>query len=341
MAKAKVWGPSNVYPTAVLGDDVSIGAFCEIGDGVTIGSGTRVGAMSFIPAGVTIEEDCFIGPRATFTNDRYPPSPKSEWEKTVVKKGAKLGAAVTVLCGIQIGENAVIGAGSVVTHSVPAGEVWCGVPARKTTAKLPIRDMSRLNAFIEQRAKDVEHVTADKFRESVKKITDAGLEEVSALMSPGAKVLDVGFGCGYTLDAFERLGCEVCGITMCQAEVDEQQEKHDVRLMDMSFMSFDDKSFDLVWARHCLEHSLFPFFTLHELYRVMRPGAVLYMEVPAPRTKVPHENYANHYSVLDKLMWVSLLRRTGFKDIQAVVLVISTGKGVLTEFYKFIARRHV
>ena len=131
MGKARVWEHCNVYPSATLGEDVSVGAFSEIGDGVSVGDRTRIGAMSFLPAGVTIEEDCFVGPRATFTNDRYPPSPKSEWEKTLVKRGAKIGANVTVLCGLEIGENAVVGAGSVVTHSVPAGEVWCGVPARR------------------------------------------------------------------------------------------------------------------------------------------------------------------------------------------------------------------
>ena len=105
MAKAKVWEPSNVYETAVLGEDVSIGAFCEIGDGVTIGSGTRVGAMSFIPTGVTIEEDCFIGPRVTFTNDKYPPSlSQVHWQTTIVRKGASIGAATTILCGLEIGD---------------------------------------------------------------------------------------------------------------------------------------------------------------------------------------------------------------------------------------------
>lgn len=131
MAKAKIWPPSNVYETARLGKDVNVGAFSEIGPGVVIGDRTRIGAMSYIPAGVTIEEDCFIGPRATFTNDKYPPSKKEDWQKTVVRKGAKLGASVTILPGIEIGRFATIGAGSVVTHNIPDDEVWCGIPARK------------------------------------------------------------------------------------------------------------------------------------------------------------------------------------------------------------------
>lgn len=131
MAKAKIWKPCNIYPTAVIGDDVSIGAFCEIGDEVVIGSRTRIGAMCFIPAGVTIFEDCFVGPRVTFTNDKYPPSPQEDWQLTKVRKGAKIGASVTILCGLEIGEGATVGAGSVVTCDIPKGETWCGVPARK------------------------------------------------------------------------------------------------------------------------------------------------------------------------------------------------------------------
>jgi len=127
----KSWGISNIYRNACIDDDVNIGWFCEIGDSVKIGKNVRIGAFSFIPEGVTIEDDCFIGPRATFTNDKNPPSRKEDWLPTVVKKGASIGAACTILCGVTIGEGAMIGAGSVVTKNVPAGEVWCGVPARK------------------------------------------------------------------------------------------------------------------------------------------------------------------------------------------------------------------
>jgi len=126
----KVWQPSNVYDTARLGRDVSIGTFTEIGPNVVVGDRVRIGAMCFIPEGVTLEDDAWIGPRCTFTNDRFPPSDKSAWEKTIVKRGARLGAGCTVLPGIVIGEGALIGAGSVVTKDVPAGETWAGVPAK-------------------------------------------------------------------------------------------------------------------------------------------------------------------------------------------------------------------
>ena len=129
--KYTAWGTSNIYTTANIGEGTNIGWFCEIGNNVQIGKNVRIGAMCYIPEGVTIEDDCFIAPRVTFTNDKYPPSGKEHWLKTTVKKDAKIGAASTIICGVTIGERALVGAGSVVTKDVPAGETWCGVPARR------------------------------------------------------------------------------------------------------------------------------------------------------------------------------------------------------------------
>ncbi len=126
-----IWHPCNIYKSAIIGNNVSIGMFTEIGHNVIIGNNARIGAMAFIPEGVIIEDNTWIGPRCTFSNDRFPPSPKEHWQTTIVKKGARLGAAVCVLPGLTIGEEALIGMGSVVTKSVPDGEIWCGVPAVK------------------------------------------------------------------------------------------------------------------------------------------------------------------------------------------------------------------
>lgn len=131
MSEIRIWQPSNIYPTAVLGRGVSVGAFTEIGHEVRIGANSRIGAQCFIPEGVTIERDCFIAPRTCFTNDLYPPSPKEKWQKTIVRQGAAIGAGCIILPGVTIGENALVGAGSVVTKSIPPGEIWAGNPARK------------------------------------------------------------------------------------------------------------------------------------------------------------------------------------------------------------------
>ena len=82
--------------------------------------------------GITLEDDVLIGSNVTFTNDRYPRSKNEKWmlEKTMVRRGASIGAGTVVLCGIEIDENAMIGAGSVVTKNVPAGELWMWNPAR-------------------------------------------------------------------------------------------------------------------------------------------------------------------------------------------------------------------
>jgi UDP-2-acetamido-3-amino-2,3-dideoxy-glucuronate N-acetyltransferase len=125
----KIWDHCNIYGST-LGNDVSVGFGSEIGNAI-IGDNVRIGAMSFICEGVTIENDVFIAPRVTFTNDKYPPSDKSKWQKTIVKQKASIGAGCVILCGVTIGEGAKIGAGSVVTKNVPAGELWIGSPARK------------------------------------------------------------------------------------------------------------------------------------------------------------------------------------------------------------------
>lgn len=126
----KIWGNCNIYPTAKIGKGCSIGSGTEIGDRVKIGNNVRIGAQCFIPEGVTIEDDCFIAPKVSFSNDKYPPSgDKAKWGRIIVKKGAAVGMGAIVLPDVTIGENALIGAGSIVTHDVPAGEKVYGNPA--------------------------------------------------------------------------------------------------------------------------------------------------------------------------------------------------------------------
>jgi len=130
---------TNLYGCEI-GDDVKIGAFVEIQKGVKIGNRCKISSHTFICEGVTLEDDIFIGHNVTFTNDRYPRATNgngqlqtdADWVclRTLIKRGASIGSGVTLLCGITVGENAMIGAGSVVTKDVPSGAVMAGNPAR-------------------------------------------------------------------------------------------------------------------------------------------------------------------------------------------------------------------
>ena len=125
----KVWQPDKtVILDAKIGEDTVIHAFVWIGNNVKIGSRCKIQAFCFIPDGVTLEDDVFLGPSVVMTNDKRPPS--GNWSKTLIKKGASIGANSTIICGVTIGENAMIGAGSVVTKDVPANEVWFGNPCK-------------------------------------------------------------------------------------------------------------------------------------------------------------------------------------------------------------------
>ena len=127
--EVKTWHPDlvNLYECE-LGEGTRLGALIEIGRGVKIGCNCVIESHVFICEGVEIGDNVFIGPHVCFTNDKYPPSGK-RW-KTIVRNNVSIGANVTIVCGVSIGNNAEIGAGSVVTKSVPSGEVWVGNPAR-------------------------------------------------------------------------------------------------------------------------------------------------------------------------------------------------------------------
>lgn len=127
---AKIYDQVNLYGCEI-GENTKIDAFVYIEEGVKIGKNVKIRPFTFIPEGVTIEDDVFIGPNVTFTNDKYP-RVKGKWKllKTVVKKGASIGAGSVILPGITIGESALVGAGSVVTEDVPSNAVVYGNPAK-------------------------------------------------------------------------------------------------------------------------------------------------------------------------------------------------------------------
>lgn len=129
----------NLYGCQI-GDGTSVAAFVEIQKGVTVGKNVKIQPFAFIPEGVHIDDEVFVGPHACFTNDRYPraanadgsPKGRADWklEETIVEKGASIGANATILCGLTIGERAVVAAGALVLEDVPAGKIVAGVPAK-------------------------------------------------------------------------------------------------------------------------------------------------------------------------------------------------------------------
>jgi len=129
----------NLYGCEV-GDNTKIGAFVEIQKNAKVGSNCKISSHTFICEGVTIEDDVFIGHGVVFINDVYPRATvaggglqtEADWkvEKTVIKKGASIGSGATILCDVTVGENAIVGAGAVVTKDVPAHAIVAGNPAR-------------------------------------------------------------------------------------------------------------------------------------------------------------------------------------------------------------------
>lgn len=129
----------NAYGCSV-DDNSKVGAFVEIQKGASVGKNCKISSHTFICEGVHIDDNCFVGHGVMFTNDLFPratnpdgsPQTDADWnvEETFVKKGASIGSNATILCGITIGENALIGAGSMVTKNVPANTVVAGNPAK-------------------------------------------------------------------------------------------------------------------------------------------------------------------------------------------------------------------
>lgn len=130
----RIWAFAHILPGARIGSDCNICDTVFIENDVVIGDRVTIKCGVQIWDGITIEDDVFIGPNATFTNDCFPRSKQfpHAFLRTIIRKGASIGANATLLPGLTIGQNAMIGAGSVVTHSVPANAIVIGNPARIT-----------------------------------------------------------------------------------------------------------------------------------------------------------------------------------------------------------------
>lgn len=135
----KIFDFVNLYG-CTIGDNTKIGTFVEIQKNATIGKNCKISSHTFICEGVHIGDGVFVGHNVTFINDKIPRAvnpdgslqTEADWklEETFVKNGASIGSSATILCGVTIGENAIVGAGAVVTKDVPPNTVVAGVPAK-------------------------------------------------------------------------------------------------------------------------------------------------------------------------------------------------------------------
>ena len=156
------------------------------------------------------------------------------------------------------------------------------------------------------------------------------------------KVLDVGCGSGVALKEFAKYGYDAVGISINKKEVEICTDLgYNAKLMDQSFLDFEDDSFDIVWARHVLEHSIMPTYTLHEFKRVLKNNGVLYIEIPSPSTPIKHENNPYHFSMFTKNVWRSLLIKAGFSLISESTMSFaipqSNGMKINDEYVNFFA----
>jgi SAM-dependent methyltransferase len=161
---------------------------------------------------------------------------------------------------------------------------------------------------------------------------------------PQSRILDLGCGPGYFLEAMRDRGyTNVKGITLSPDDIESCRSRGlTVEQRDMNLLKESDESIDMLFCRHSLEHSPFPYITLLEYNRVLRPRGVLYIEVPRPDCDRPHESNANHYSILGRTMWLNLIQRTGFDaDWYEYDFPVKTASGQTLQerYYVFVCRR--
>jgi ubiquinone/menaquinone biosynthesis C-methylase UbiE len=172
-------------------------------------------------------------------------------------------------------------------------------------------------------------------------ITEEMAALAAAMLPPGARVLDIGCGQGPALKWFNEHGFTAHGITSNAADTAACRDAgYMVTMADMHEIpeGWTDSA-DCVWARHVLEHSPIPLFVIHEFRRILKPGGLLYVEVPAPDTSAKHETNPNHYSVLGFSAWLSLITRAGFEIVSAYDRSLSLQCGTDTYWSIFAKRK--
>ncbi|MBI5331527.1 MAG: class I SAM-dependent methyltransferase [Betaproteobacteria bacterium] len=157
-------------------------------------------------------------------------------------------------------------------------------------------------------------------------------------------ILDLGCGQGKFLSEVRNRGyTALTGVTLSEDDFRATQAKgFNARMSDFSDLDDADASIDLIWCRHCLEHSIFPFVSLREFHRVLRPGGYAYIEVPAPDNDRLHEANPNHFSILGLSMWKCLFERAGFAILAADNFEFDlnlTGNTVREHYFIFVLRK--
>lgn len=155
-AGTKIWNNVQIREKAVIGEQCIVGKSTYIDHTVKIGNRVKIQNGVSVYHGVTVEDDVFLGPHMTFTNDLYPRAFDPEWHvvPTVVRQGASVGANVTVVCGIELGSYCMVGAGSVVTRDVPPHALVVGNPARI------VGFVTRMGRLVEEVGREGGHVLA-------------------------------------------------------------------------------------------------------------------------------------------------------------------------------------
>lgn len=205
--------------------------------------------------------------------------------------------------------------------------------------KLNAKQVARLEEFLAR-------IKADTYPEEATEahdwLTAQMLEklEKQCPLPKGARVLDVGCGQGVALKLFAARGYDAVGIALNPEDVVAcTRQGFKVLEMDQSFLDFPEGHFDLIWCRHCLEHSVFPYFTLCGFFRALKPKGLLYVEVPAPDTSCAHQTNPNHYSVLGKTMHRELIKRAGFEIVESGGFNFGSPVGPDTYWYFFCRSR--
>lgn len=156
------------------------------------------------------------------------------------------------------------------------------------------------------------------------------------------KILDIGCGQGYGMMKFAELGCtDISGLTLSKEDADAARNRgFEVAEEDMSFQSTADSTYDVLFARHSLEHSPYPLLTLLEFCRILKPGGIAYIEMPSPQCTRLLEEYNNHYSIMGVRQWRALMIRAGLNPIDIGELKFginnsNTGEDLGEEVYEW------